>query len=59
MLAVFRRELRAYVTSPVGPVFMGLFLLVTGIFFAVIYLLNPGSGRYVELLSSLTFPGQS
>lgn len=55
MLAVLRRELKAYVTSPVGPVFMGLFLLVTGVFFAVLYLLNPGSARYVELLSSLTF----
>jgi ABC-2 type transport system permease protein len=54
MIAVFRRELKAYLASPIGPVFMGLFLLVTGIFFAVIYLLNPGAARYVQLLNSLT-----
>ncbi len=55
MLAIFRRELKAYFSSPVGPVFGGLFLLVSGVFFAVIYLLNPGSGRYVQLLGQLTF----
>ncbi len=55
MLAIFRRELKAYFATPIGPVFMGLFLLVAGILFAMIYLLNPGSSRYVQLLSSLTF----
>lgn len=54
MLAVLRRELSAYFTSPVGFVFPGLFLLISGIMFSVMYLLNPGSARYVGLLSSLT-----
>ena len=55
MLAVFRRELKAYFSSPIGFVFVGFFLLIAGIFFAVMYLLNPSSSRYVNLLSSLTF----
>lgn len=35
MLAVFRRELKAYFTSPIGFVFMGFFLLLAGILFAL------------------------
>jgi ABC-2 type transport system permease protein len=55
MLAILHRELKAYFTSPLGFVFMGFFILIAGVFFAVLYLLNPSSSRYVGLLSSLSF----
>jgi ABC-2 type transport system permease protein len=54
MLAVFRRELKAYFTSPIGFIFMGFFILLAGVFFALSFLLNPSPARYNELLSSLT-----
>ncbi|OQB15927.1 MAG: Inner membrane transport permease YbhR [Firmicutes bacterium ADurb.Bin193] len=33
MTAIFKRELRSYFTSPIGYVFLGITLLVSGIFF--------------------------
>ncbi len=54
MLAVFRRELKAYFTSPIGFIFMGFFILISGVFFALTFLLNPAPARYIGLLSSLT-----
>jgi ABC-2 type transport system permease protein len=33
MLAIFKRELRAYFLTPIGYLYMGLFLLLTGFFF--------------------------
>lgn len=54
MLAVFRRELKAYFTSPIGFIFMGFFILISGVFFALTFLLNPSPARYIGLLSSLT-----
>jgi len=33
MFAIFKRELRAYFLTPIGYLYMGLFLLLTGIFF--------------------------
>jgi len=33
MLAIFKRELRAYFLTPIGYLYMGFFLLLTGIFF--------------------------
>ena len=33
MLAIFKRELKAYFLTPIGYLYMGLFLLLTGIFF--------------------------
>lgn len=35
MLAVFKKELRAYFYSPIGYIFVGFFLLLSGYFFAV------------------------
>ncbi len=35
MIAVFKRELRNYFLTPIGYVFMGVFLLVGGIFFTI------------------------
>jgi ABC-2 type transport system permease protein len=54
MRAIFLRELKAYFTSPIGYVFMGFFILLSGIFFAYGNLL-PASSSYTGLLSSVTF----
>jgi len=54
MLAVFKRELKAYFASPTGYIFMGFFLLISGIFFALSNLLT-GSPNYLSVLSSITF----
>jgi len=40
MTAVFKRELRAYFLSPIGYVFLGFFLLLSGYFFAASNLLS-------------------
>ncbi len=54
MFAVFRRELKAYFISPIGFTFVGFFILITGVFFALSNLLS-GSPAYTGMLSSLTF----
>ncbi len=54
MLAVFRRELRAYFVSPIGFVFVGFFILIAGVFFAISNLLSANPG-FIPVLSSLTF----
>ena len=43
MLAVWKRELQSYLLSPVGYVFLGIFLLLSGVFFVINNLaqLNP------------------
>ncbi|HVO37564.1 MAG TPA: ABC transporter permease [Spirochaetia bacterium] len=54
MLAVFRRELRAYFTSPIGFTFVGFFILIAGVFFAISNLLS-ANPNYTGVLSSITF----
>ena len=54
MLAVFKRELRAYFTSSIGFIFMGFFLLLSGFFFAMTNLF-PASPDYNAVLGSITF----
>jgi ABC-2 type transport system permease protein len=54
MLAVFRRELRAYFASPIGFVFVGFFILIAAVFFAISNLLS-GNPGFTAVLSSLTF----
>ncbi len=54
MLAVFSRELRAYFVSPIGFVFVGFFILIAGVFFAISNLLS-GNPTFTGVLSSLTF----
>ncbi|HVP17586.1 MAG TPA: ABC transporter permease [Spirochaetia bacterium] len=54
MLAVFRRELRAYFTSPIGFTFVGFFILLAGVFFAISNLLS-GNPNYTGVLGSITF----
>ena len=43
MLAIFKRELKAYFLTPIGYLFIGLFLLLTGIFYFFDNLLSQNS----------------
>ena len=54
MLAVFTRELSAFFKSITGFIFMGIFLLITGIFFTTDNLI-PQSSNYVSVLGGITF----
>lgn len=54
MLAIIGKELKAYFYSASGYVFMGIFLLICGIFFAN-YNLIPASPIFSDVLSSITF----
>ncbi|HUI70537.1 MAG TPA: ABC transporter permease [Spirochaetia bacterium] len=54
MLAVFRRELAAYFVSPLGFTFIGFFILLAGVFFAISNLLS-GNPNYTGVLGSITF----
>jgi ABC-2 type transport system permease protein len=54
MLAVFRRELKAYFTSPIGFIFVGFFILLAGVFFSLSNLLT-GNPNFTGVLSNLTF----
>ena len=54
MFAVFTRELSAFFKSITGFIFMGIFLLITGIFFMSDNLI-PQSSNYVSVLGGITF----
>ncbi len=54
MIAIFIRELRAYFQGIIGFVFMGFFLLISGLLFTVVNLLQ-SSPEYNNLLGSITF----
>ncbi|HZJ57850.1 MAG TPA: ABC transporter permease [Clostridia bacterium] len=54
MLAIYKRELRAYFTSSTGFIFMGFFLILSGFFFAMTNLF-PASPNYNSVLGSITF----
>ena len=54
MFAIFKRELRAYFQTPTGFLFMGLFLLLTGIFFAFGNLF-PRRSEYMGFLGGVLF----
>ena len=61
MLAVYKRDLRAYFTSPLGYVFIAAFLIVTNLVFLLTNLLT-GSNAIARITplssisSSLSFP---
>jgi ABC-2 type transport system permease protein len=52
MFAIFKRELRAYFLTPIGYIYMGLFLLLTGIFYFFNNLL-PARSRFTGFLGSI------
>lgn len=54
MLAVFSKELRTYFTTPIGYIFMGVFLLISGILFTIsnVFAMN---SDYSSFLGSLIF----
>lgn len=54
MLAVLNKELKSYFNSITGYIFMGVFLLIIGIFFAMSNII-PGSPDYNSVLSSANF----
>ena len=54
MLAIFKRELRAYFQTPIGYLYMGLFLLLTGVFY-FFYNLASGSSQFTGFLGSILF----
>jgi ABC-2 type transport system permease protein len=54
MLAVYKRELRAYFSSPIGYIFSGFFLLIAGIFFTMTVLFAQ-SPEFTSVLSSVIF----
>ena len=54
MFAIFKREIKAYFLTPIGYLYMGLFLLLTGIFFTFNNILSQNS-QYVGFLGSMLF----
>ncbi len=54
MIAILKRELKTYFLTPVGYIFMGFFLLISGFFFAVGNLFQ-GNPNYNSMLGTITF----
>ena len=54
MTAIFKRELKSYLTSMVGYLFIFFVLVLTGIFFSA-YQLSGGYSKFETTLSALTF----
>ena len=54
MLAIFKREIKAYFLTPIGYLYMGLFLLLTGIFYTFNNLFSQNS-QYTGFLGSILF----
>ena len=54
MFAIFKRELKAYFLTSIGYLYMGLFLLLTGIFFFFDNLMS-GRSEYTGFLGSVLF----
>jgi ABC-2 type transport system permease protein len=52
MFAVFKRELRAYFQTSIGFIYMGLFLLLTGLFFTFGNLISQSS-QFTNFLGSI------
>jgi ABC-2 type transport system permease protein len=54
MIAIMMREFRTYFQTPIGYIFMGLFLLVAGFFFTFGNLIS-GSSYFTSFLQSILF----
>jgi ABC-2 type transport system permease protein len=54
MIAIFKREIKAYFLTPIGYLYMGLFLLLTGIFFTFGNLFSQSS-QFSGFLGNLLF----
>lgn len=54
MIAIFKREIKAYFVTPIGCLYMGLFLLITGIFFTFSNIFSQSS-YYSGFLGSVLF----
>ena len=54
MLAIFKREIKAYFLTPIGYLYMGLFLLLTGVFFAFNNLFSQSS-QFTGFLGNVLF----
>lgn len=54
MIAVFKKEMKAYFSSLTGYIFMGFFLILSG-FFVALYNLLSGNPDYNGVLSSINF----
>jgi len=52
MFAIFKREIRAYFLTPIGYLFMGLFLLLTGVFYFFDNILA-GRSQYAGFLGGI------
>lgn len=54
MLPVFTRELAAFFRTIIGFIFMGIFLIITGVFFTIDNLI-PQSANYLSVLGGISF----
>ena len=54
MLAIFKREIKAYFLTPIGYLFMGLFLLLTGILFTFNNIFSQSS-QFTGFLGGILF----
>ena len=49
MKAIYKRELRSYFTSPIGYVFVAVYLVLSGVLFAYTTLLSAISGGSADI----------
>jgi ABC-2 type transport system permease protein len=54
MLAVYKRELQGYFLAPLGYIFIGIYMLMAGLFFVLIDV-GQGSADYVSILGYIWF----
>jgi ABC-2 type transport system permease protein len=54
MIAIFKRELKGYFLTPIGYIYMGFFLLITGVFFTFSNILTR-SPQYTGFLGNMLF----
>jgi ABC-2 type transport system permease protein len=54
MIAIFKRELKGYFLTPIGYIYMGFFLLITGVFFTFSNILTR-SPQYTGFLGNVLF----